>query len=60
MCDPGWIGHCCGQLDLLPADYSTTNGGSLPTLSELMTELEMLFRYIESSEKVVVNGSTAY
>jgi hypothetical protein len=27
MCDPGWTGHCCGQLDLLPVDYSTTNGG---------------------------------
>lgn len=27
VCDPGWSGHCCGQLSLLPVDYASSGGG---------------------------------
>eukprot|EP00041_Stephanoeca_diplocostata_P005948 m.71682 g.71682 ORF g.71682 m.71682 type:complete len:549 (+) comp16090_c0_seq1:181-1827(+) len=27
VCDPGWTGSCCGQLDLTPVDYTTAGGG---------------------------------
>jgi hypothetical protein len=27
VCDGGWTGHCCGQLDLAPVDFAATNGG---------------------------------
>jgi hypothetical protein len=27
VCDAGWTGACCGQLNLLPMDYAATGGG---------------------------------
>ena len=34
VCDSGWAGACCGELDLLPVDLAQTNGGYRhPTVS---------------------------